>query len=785
MSFCDRNVDWSYTDEPRCPHNLKAPYCMWELLDMDVLIPYPSYNAEVLAPVTASTYVAAIKSGVNAVYFGYGRLNARATADNLDGLEDIVSLCHEYGAKAYLALNVMLKDSEIEEAKNIVELAEKAKIDAFIVSDLALVSIIRNHSKAAVHASTQLGIHNRSGARWAKDMGIERIVLSRETVPEDIRTIMHDTDIEIETFVHGALCTGFSGACLFSSMLTGKSGNRGRCAQLCRQKYSCKINGKIVDEGYLLSAKDICMADKIDDLARLYVDSFKIEGRLKNRNYIEGVTGIYTALTEGTAAYNDEIADKLKAFFNRGNFTHGYWDSKDIIYKGAPNHMGVYYGKIVKIISKNLVLITAKRPVEKDDCFKVVRNKNEIGGIVATGETKIWQTETCYVCFSPNETKVGDSVYLTKTNSEFDEPRKVMIELAARFVAGEPAHVVATCRGVEYEYFGQIVDAAITEPLKPNDVVSQFIRTGDTDFEFIIQEVKVENAFVPKSVLNELRRNVISYYKRKFIDEYVRPDRVPKAKHHLQEKIKGDFVELDNIRQLNAEIKSRFKNIVFSPCNYDLELCEKFYNAAKTDDNMIFVKLPIYIPTSEEYLAYDVARIFDGIVANNVGNYFMADFLEKPVVASWTLNVANKKNPLLRWSAQTIISTELNSNELKNFPDCLVYTYGRLPLMYLNFCPKRLVYGSCERCKEVKNLSLCDAKGEYPVITKRLGNYCQHEMKNSVVTNLGTLAGNNPRYFDFTSMKVSDILAVLKKYYSGKVADTSEYNHLHFNRGVE
>ena len=214
---------------------------------MDVLIPYPAYNAEVLAPVTASTYVAAIKSGVNAVYFGYGRLNARATADNLDTLEDIVSLCHEYGAKAYLALNVMLKDSEIEEAKKIVELAEKAKIDAFIISDLALVSIIRNHSKAAVHASTQMGIHNRSGAKWAKDMGMERIVLSRETVPEDISAIISNTDIETETFVHGALCTGFSGACLLSSMLTGKSGNRGRCAQLCRQKYSCKINGKIVD----------------------------------------------------------------------------------------------------------------------------------------------------------------------------------------------------------------------------------------------------------------------------------------------------------------------------------------------------------------------------------------------------------------------------------------------------------------------------------------------------------------------------------------------------------
>ncbi|MGN1042514.1 MAG: peptidase U32 family protein [Christensenellales bacterium] len=343
MSFYDKYVDWTYlhTDLPRCPHNINAPYDLWEMLDTDVLVPYPLYDTEILAPATASTYKDAVRAGADAVYFGYGKLNARATAENLDNFFEIVSFCHRYGAKAYLALNVMLKDSEIEDAKKIIAEAEKAKIDAFIISDLALVPIIKRMSGAAIHASTQMGIHNRAGAKFAYELGIDRVVLSRETTPNDICDILRNVDVEAEVFCHGALCTGFSGACLLSSMLTGKSGNRGRCAQLCRHRYSCYVNGEKADEGYLLSSKDICMASKFDELEDLCVNSLKIEGRLKNKNYVEGVTGAYVALKEGDAVFDEEISDKLKSYFNRGNFTRGYWDDSDIIYKGAPNHIGV------------------------------------------------------------------------------------------------------------------------------------------------------------------------------------------------------------------------------------------------------------------------------------------------------------------------------------------------------------------------------------------------------------------------------------------------------------
>lgn len=792
MSYCGKWMQWArYTDDPVCPHNIKAPYALWELTDLLVLTPYPPYIPEILAPATAKTYEAAIKNGADAIYFGYGNLNARAGADNIDTpelLNEVVSLCREYGAKAYLTLNTMLKNTDIYSARKVVKLAEEAKIDAFIISDFALVPMIRKYSKAAIHASTQMGIHNMSGAAFAYFLGIDRAVLSREVTQRNISDILHNVDIELETFVHGALCAGFSGACLFSSMLTGKSGNRGRCMQLCRQKFICKLNGEKIDEGYLLSAKDICMADRLDELADLRINSLKIEGRLKSSSYVEGVTAIYKGLAQGDFPYDEALQDKLKAYFNRGNFAHGYWDGADIIYKYAPNHIGVFYGKVEKVISKNLILISTKRQIDEDDCFRVVRKNKDIGGIMATGETKLFRNTVCYVCYAPCEAQIGDDVFLTKMAQPFDEPRKVLAEVAVRLVAGEPAVVKAVCRDVPYEYTGDIVEKAISEPISQHDVIVAFLRTGDTNFEFLFAEIIVDNAFVTKKALNDLRRNVIAFYRHKFIDEHERPApivRKNKLKPVYTKSIRGDFVELNHKRQLTDKIKSRFRNIVFAPRICDWETCLDFYNEAKTAKNLIFIKFPIVIPTEHEPIAYKIMHKYDGVLATNIGNYYMALYCRKLIVTGWTMNVANRNNILKRYSNQIVASVEMNSKELSKHPDWLVYTYGRLTLMYLNFCPLRLRYGSCDHCKDVKTLSYSDAKGEYPIISRHIGSYCEHELKNSVITNLGTLTNGHPRYFDFVGMKPEEIDMVLRKYYSSNPCDTAEFNHLHLNRGVE
>ena len=214
-------------------------------------------------------------------------------------------------------------------AKEIIKEAEEAKIDAFIISDLAILPLIKKYSKAQVHASTQMGIHNVYGAKFLEKLGFDRVVLSREVSLDEIRRIKENCKIEIEVFVHGALCVGFSGACLISSILTGNSGNRGRCSQLCRHYYNCFVDRKKITEGYLLSAKDVNMLDNLAKLKEVKVDSFKIEGRLRRPEYVGGTTNIYQYYTASNDNPSSSDENTLKLLYNRGNYTTLYLDDKD------------------------------------------------------------------------------------------------------------------------------------------------------------------------------------------------------------------------------------------------------------------------------------------------------------------------------------------------------------------------------------------------------------------------------------------------------------------------
>ena len=217
-------------------------------------------DVELLAPAgNMESLKAAVIGGANAVYLGLKDFSARAKAVNfsLDELTDAVTYAHLFGTKVYIAVNTLIKDSEMDFAEELVHEAVKRNIDAVILQDLGLLNRLRKKIDIPIHASTQVGIHNMYGARAAKKLGFDRIILSRETTLEDIRAIRDNIDIEIESFVHGALCVAFSGNCLFSSLISGYSGNRGKCMQLCRKKYKIDIEG-LCDEGYYLSAKDIC-----------------------------------------------------------------------------------------------------------------------------------------------------------------------------------------------------------------------------------------------------------------------------------------------------------------------------------------------------------------------------------------------------------------------------------------------------------------------------------------------------------------------------------------------
>ena len=282
---------------------------------------------ELLSPAgSMESLCAAVQSGADAVYLGSGAFNARQNAKNftLDELPDAVRYCHVRGVKVHLTLNTLVTDRELEQAAQTIVSAVRAGVDAFIVQDLGVVSLLRQMApEVPIHASTQMSIHSLEGVQQAAAMGISRVVLARELSREDIAYICRNSPIEIEVFVHGALCMCHSGQCYFSAVVGTRSGNRGQCAQPCRLAYGY---GHYEDK-YPLSLKDNCLIPWVGELEQLGVASVKIEGRMKRPEYVAIATRLYRAAINGETVHPAEMRD-LRDVFSRQGFTQGYYVSQ-------------------------------------------------------------------------------------------------------------------------------------------------------------------------------------------------------------------------------------------------------------------------------------------------------------------------------------------------------------------------------------------------------------------------------------------------------------------------
>ncbi len=279
---------------------------------------------ELLAPAGSMDALrAAVQSGANAVYLGSGPFNARQNAKNfsLDELPEAVRYCHVRGVQVHLTLNTLVTDRELEQAAQTITAAARAGVDAFIVQDLGLVSLLRQMApEVPIHASTQMSIHSLDGVLRAAAMGMSRVVLARELSRDDIAYICRNSPIEIEVFVHGALCMCYSGQCWFSAVVGTRSGNRGQCAQPCRLAYGY---GHYEDK-YPLSLKDNCLISHMEELRRLGVASVKIEGRMKRPEYVAVATRLYRAAIDGAPVSAEDMRD-LREVFSRQGFTEGYY----------------------------------------------------------------------------------------------------------------------------------------------------------------------------------------------------------------------------------------------------------------------------------------------------------------------------------------------------------------------------------------------------------------------------------------------------------------------------
>lgn len=282
-------------------------------------------SIEILAPAgSQESLVAAVRSGADAVYLGIQSFNARRSADNFDadGLKNAVDYCHKHGVKVHLTLNTLVSDGELEEAQDAVRLACEAGVDAIIVQDIGLADIIhRTAPDMPMHASTQMSVQTPDGLKLLKKLGFTRAVLPREMSKEEIRRLCADSPIELECFVHGALCMCVSGQCYFSAVLGSRSGNRGACAQPCRLPF-----GAPYGTGHDLSLKDLSLVDYIREMSELGVCSFKIEGRMKRPEYVAAAVKACRNSVDGIE--DTELKADLRSVFSRSGFTDGYYKNK-------------------------------------------------------------------------------------------------------------------------------------------------------------------------------------------------------------------------------------------------------------------------------------------------------------------------------------------------------------------------------------------------------------------------------------------------------------------------
>lgn len=477
----------------------------------------------------------AIEGGCDAVYLGGNHFGARAYSKNFSDEELALAIkyAHQYGVKVYLTCNTLIYDEEVEDFLNFVRYAHKSGIDAVLIQDLGMYDLIhQKFPNLEIHASTQLHIHNLDGALVAKKLGFKRIVLARETDIDTIKEIKEKTGLDIEVFVHGSLCVSYSGQCLFSSLVGGRSGNRGACAGSCRLPYDIvDKNNNVLNKTkkYPLSMKDLCAISSIGKLMDIGVNSFKIEGRMKSKEYVYLVTKLYrkaidSYLEKQKVTIDYEILDKLKKVFNR-EYTLGFLNNvsnNDVINGKQPNNVGVKIGSVVKLTKTN-ALIKLEDELHIGDGLRIKGPVEEIGTVVndfylqgnLVKEAKAGMVISLPIWKKPN---VLDEVFLTSSKYIGDcireeiekNPRKVMLT-GSIYLHKKEKIIFKLSDGLNnIELNGPVVDMAKNRPLTKDIILEKLTKLGGTVYQFSKLDISLDDdIFVPLTALNELRREAI------------------------------------------------------------------------------------------------------------------------------------------------------------------------------------------------------------------------------------------------------------------------------------
>jgi len=585
---------------------------------------------ELLAPAgSIETLKASVNAGADAVYLSGKKFGARQFAPNfnLKEMEEAINYAHIRGVKAYVTVNTLIKETELSKICDHLFQVYSMGADAIIVQDLGVARLAKKLiPDMDLHCSTQMTIHNPKGVSWAADNGFKRVILAREMSLKDIELAAQENvnkNIELEVFAHGAICYSYSGQCLLSSFIGGRSGNRGMCAQPCRKNYQLILAkadqyGKYgefekipLKDHYLLSTKDLAIYPHLEQIAKSSVDSIKIEGRMRPPEYVANVVKIYREaldlLSRGKWKPSFEDILRLKMCFNRG-LTSGWIFDKDLSVMGrdSPGNRGLYLGKVTdynKNQNKTIIRMKNKVKLEKGDgiLFKDPEKTGKSADIWGAVLEHTPTTAKDYLFLKLRKrVKIGTEVFITRRkclinsaeniNKNTSLPHKIPLEIEINWDKTFTPLVRATAspnklEKIQIQYKADFsMEKAIKKPLSKETIIKHLKKTGGTPF--IIQKIWIDypgNLFTPISNLNHLRREILEEVQKRIITTYQpSSQKIEIAKNHLyNEKNKLAFIEeigshrkpgkvnlaiyVDSNDALEAALESGCKTIYYQP----------------------------------------------------------------------------------------------------------------------------------------------------------------------------------------------------------------------------
>ena len=659
---------------------------------------------ELLSPAgNREALTAAVSCGADAVYLGYTAFGARSYAGNFDAeqLKEAVEYAHERGKKIFTTVNTLVKQCEVDDLCDVLELLCRVGVDAAIVQDLGVVRIARERfPELTLHASTQMTVNNAQGAKLLGDLGLTRVVPARECLLAELKK-MADTGVEIEAFAHGALCVAVSGQCLFSSMIGGRSGNRGRCAQPCRLPYQLDDG----TSGYLLSTRDLMLIDKIPQMRDAGVYSFKLEGRMKRPEYVGVITRAYREALDAAEAHvpyhpSEKTIRDLKQVFNRGGFTEGYVMNRSnaaLMSWERPNHWGIRVGRIMSQRGP-LAKVLLEEGLHDGDGLQV-RGKEEIDLTYSGNDTPRGAEAT--VRIASGKYKPGDPVYRLTDAAQMDEIRGIMakeqvkIPLAATLTAmpGElPALSLSDPDGHTITVTGdQSVQSAQQRALDHDGAMKQLSKTGGMPYVIESLALHSENAFMTAGMLNSLRRVALEAMRNariQIVRKAAQPAPMP-AQMPSQERLL--IARSERLEDMQALLSCGADMFYWEPQLYTPKAIEA--QLEKNPDACPVLVLPAVM--SSEELAEIHALVcrrperFGGVAASNIGQLGLA--WPVPVYGGQGLNVMNGECAAFYTALgakRLAASCELSMKELRELLSCggnyEMEVYGRTQLMLLS-----------------------------------------------------------------------------------------------------